>query len=493
MTVLDVDTDIYIDSSSALVTAAGAWYDAVTHHWEALSQCGDMAGSYDEARSWATSYDDHADSIVRLATDVAEAAHTYGAILHELGCNHLRAEHGATLDAPGSGPDLPPAPAPAVYQCRVPLPSAGGPGNGLIDEGLGLVEEVGIIVPDGDTTKLSTATDTWAQLAADEAVTALPAELDRIAAQFAAVTAPEIDHIDEDLRALKTAVEDVIGGFSDMSTSAASHRDGLVELRDSIKQQLEDLAEALVEEIAITAAISIAASVVSFGAGAAAGLALGSARVAALVARWGPPIRTAIHAFHRARNIASGVKVRNVLGKKGEVDRIRSLAPRRKPATPTPPRRPPLSPDDIKALQRGQVSQRPDGTTLNELLYRGERLTPEEQHQVDALKQALARLPSHEGPVVRHIDLSPEELNRYQRQTSVVEDGFVSSTTNPGGVNPAFAQSQNTEFRIMSRTGKPVGEHSGIDDEILFPSGAEFFCEDKKSIGGKTVVFLREI
>lgn len=64
---------------------------------------------------------------------------------------------------------------------------------------------------------------------------------------------------------------------------------------------------------------------------------------------------------------------------------------------------------------------------------------------------------------------------------------------NPNGTNPAFAQAQNTEIRIApGGNGVKVGEYSGLDDEVLYPSGTKFFCTKKffDESTGKVVVEL---
>jgi hypothetical protein len=45
-----------------------------------------------------------------------------------------------------------------VTLCRIPPPSAGGPGNGLETGVVGLTEKIGVTVPDGHTGKLAEAT-----------------------------------------------------------------------------------------------------------------------------------------------------------------------------------------------------------------------------------------------------------------------------------------------------------------------------------------------
>ncbi|WP_327149325.1 hypothetical protein [Nocardia sp. NBC_01329] len=125
---------------------------------------------------------------------------------------------------------------------------------------------------------------------------------------------------------------------------------------------------------------------------------------------------------------------------------------------------------------------------------RGIPLTPEEQRHADALNQALAKLPSYEGPLVRHAGLDPQELERYVPGKPVTEHGFPYSTLKPDGINPQFVSSQNTEFQIVSKTGKPVGQYATRPDEVMFPSGTGFMVHDKIVLpNGRVIIQMTEI
>lgn len=321
MTVLDVDTSVYNEAGTRLQILGTEWFAAVDGFWPTLAECKNMTGSYSEAKKWAESYDTRAEAVIKMATDLAQATQHYGSLLLEMGYNHALAEYVAA-GAVGAAPDKPATSAPAVYLCRIPLPSAGGPGSGLIDGGVKLVEAIGITVPDGNVDLLDRAATTWAAIAAAGPVQTMAAELDQVAAQFEQITSPDASFIDEDIRALKAATETTIAAFKELAASTRDHHDGQVELRAKMIDLLKELGEELLKELAISAAIAVASSVITFGIGAA----VASARVVAIAAKVGRPIRILIEGFKNGRNIGKGVKVEeNIAKHQTEIRRIEEL------------------------------------------------------------------------------------------------------------------------------------------------------------------------
>lgn len=492
MTVIDVDTDVYTNSGRALVTAAEAWFRAVDAKWSTLAGCGQMCGSYSEAVSWAQSYDTRADELIRGTRQVAEAADNYARILIELGHNHAIGDYFATIGAGGQPPTAPTMPDPAIFVCKAPLPAAGGPGQGLVDGAIGLVEKVGIVIPDGDTSKLKTAADAWTQLAAAPEVTGFVAELERIAGLFAPITAPELDHVDEDLRALRAAAADVVTGFGELAASTTEHRDALAEMRDKIAGFLDQLAKETAIEIAISATITIAASLVTFGAAAAGGAAIAAGRVAHIVARYGPKIRPLVEVF-KLRGLGRGFSaVPDFSRHRQEMQRLLDLGAKNR-ARPKPTSWvSDLTARDRHVLELGPADSR--SNNLTELLRRGDPLTPEQQRYVDDLNAALSKLPAHEGPVLRHTNLTPEQLARYEPGKPTTELGFTSTSNKPSGVDDVFVQNAKVEMQIISKNGRVYGEY-GTPDEVLFPSNTEFFVHNKfrDPATGRIIIQMSEI
>ncbi|MEU4599894.1 hypothetical protein [Nocardia sp. NPDC023988] len=481
MTLVDVDTETYYTAGKALCAAAESWWTAIDGQWAALAQCGSMCGSYEEAKTWAAQYDTKANELIDSVRQVASAADAYGRVLTELGYNHELGDYFATTEFGADLPAKPQMPPELMAFCRVPLPSAGGPGNGLSDL-IGLASEVGITVPDGDTGKLGNAATLWKNLSTAEAVTGFVAELHRIAGLFAEITAEEYDSIDEDIRAIKAAADDVVRGFAEIGASAETHRSALVTMREAIEGFLQDMAKDIALEMAITATITIAASLVTFGAAAVGGAAIAAGRVAHIVARYGPKIRPLITVF-RSNGLARGfTSVPDFANHKKEMQRLLDMraknpSTRRHGLAPNV-----LDPKDREILARGPSDQY--GNDLGGLLRRGETPTPEQQRQIDGLNEALEKLPKHEGPVVRHVNMTPEQLAEFEPNKPWGDPGFMSTSNKPDGVSDVFAGNRNVEMQIVSKNGRTYsdpdnGAPFGTDDEVLFPSNSQFMVHNK--------------
>jgi hypothetical protein len=131
---------------------------------------------------------------------------------------------------------------------------------------------------------------------------------------------------------------------------------------------------------------------------------------------------------------------------------------------------------------------------LNDAL-RTKTVDASQQARVEALNQALEKLPRHHGPVVRGTDLPLDVLARYQPDAVVTERAFLSSS-----VEPAVAQSTafagNVEFRILSKAGRDISSFSTIpgEREVLFPTGTQFYVVDRKSdpVTGRTIIEMIE-
>ncbi|MEU0872686.1 hypothetical protein [Nocardia brasiliensis] len=487
-TVLDVDTAVYYDAATKIAAGAAAWWSAIDARWPEMAKATDMAGSYTDGKEWGKSYDQRAKDILAMVTKVASAAHTYAVVLNSCGYQRALDEHGATIDA-GPAPVKPPTPMYPVLNCRVPLPSAGGPGSGLLDEGLGLVEKIGLTVPDGNATTISNAALTWDAARNAEGAAGFPAILEAAAVAFQDVAAPEVEFIDEDLRALKAAAEAALTAMGELAQSCRDHRAALDELRDLLKQQLEMVRDALIQELAITAAISVASSFITFGAGAA----IGVAGAAAICARYARPMRLIIEQWQARRRIAAGVKFDQDLTRHvRECERLEELGPAGKLKPKADPARMPLTEAEQSLLRQGPSDAR--GNSLTAALRRGD-VTPEQQRQVDALTQAMSKLPVHEGPLVRHTNVRPELLDNYvPGQRAPSDPGFMSASTNPAGSNDLLVQSSKVEFRIDSKTGRDYSSY-GTPDEVLFAPNTQFYVHSKTppDANGRVIITMSEI
>ncbi|MGW1737357.1 hypothetical protein ACWCPQ_00945 [Nocardia sp. NPDC001965] len=153
-TTVDVDPQVYYDAATALGAAALGFGRAVDNRWSALADCEEMAGSYDDAKAWAADYDARANEAVDTAMLLAEAARGYAILLGEMGYNHAMADWASVIGNTAPEPARIPDPDWISMVNRPDLPSAGGPGNGLVAEGLSgavdLLDKIGVVIPVGE-------------------------------------------------------------------------------------------------------------------------------------------------------------------------------------------------------------------------------------------------------------------------------------------------------------------------------------------------------
>jgi hypothetical protein len=328
VTVQDVDPETFYLVGKRLFELAGDMYDAFEVNVKILAETGAMAGSDDAGTAWATSYDQRVGEVLGAVDDLTVAMENYGGVVIQAGYNHAIAEHNATLGA-GAPPVKPPEPASVAGVLSAP-PSAGGPGKGLVDDALGLVEQVGVPVPDGDTDKLDKAAQAWDRLATVYQTTTVVEALEVQASIFSDTKSPEVEYIAKDLRDLRDTADAILAGCGELSQSCKDYRSALDELRAQLNGILEDLAV----ELAATAAIGIAASFVSFGVGAVAA----TAKTAHTISKFAKIISTAVTSWKISKNISKGVKkAHDIAGIRQHLQRIKNLGRREgEPGKPSP-------------------------------------------------------------------------------------------------------------------------------------------------------------
>ncbi|WP_297697699.1 ADP-ribosyltransferase [Mycobacterium sp.] len=136
----------------------------------------------------------------------------------------------------------------------------------------------------------------------------------------------------------------------------------------------------------------------------------------------------------------------------------------------------PLNSDDLAALAHYTG---PGYQDLNFALREG-ALDASQQARVDALHNALEKLPMYEGAVVRGTNLPADVLEHYRPGEIITESAFTSTSMDHAvAQSPTF--SGNTEFRIWSTTGRDVSSVSTYpgEQEILFPAGSKFYVLNK--------------
>lgn len=354
MTAQDVDPATFYDVGRGLFRLAGDLFSAFDANVKGLAETGAMAGSDDAGTAWATSYDSRVSEVLGAVNDLTVALENYGGVVIQAGYNHAVAEHNATPATAGPAPVKPPEPASAARELSSP-PSAGGPGEGLI-ELVGLVEHIGIPVPDGDTDKVDKAAQVWSQLAIGDKTGVATRSLEASAQKFTGTKTPEVDFIAKDLRELRDATQAVLDSCGELSQSCNDYKSALDELRESLKGILEDLAI----ELAATAAIAIAASFITFGAGAVAG----TAKAAHSIKKFAGIVRTAINGWKVSKNISKGVKkAHDVAGVRRRLERIKNLGRKSKREAPKPPPPPPALPSGVKPGWTSRTANNGKGTT----------------------------------------------------------------------------------------------------------------------------------
>ena len=338
MTVQDVDADTYYAVGKGLFEKAGKLYDAFNVNVGILGPTGSMAGTDDSGKAWAATYDQRAGEVLGAANDLIAALENYGGVIIQAGYNHAVAEHNATVGNQGAAPAKPPEPASTAGVLSVP-PSAGGPGRGLLDT-IGLMQQVGVPVPDGDTDKVSNAADAWDRMATVYQTTTIAEGLGVDARTFRDTHSPEVGFIVRDLEQLQSATTSVLNGCAELAQSCREYRLAL----DDLRSQLEGILEDLAEEIAMTAVIGIAASFVSFGVG---GLAA-TAKAAQSITKFARIIAEAVSAWKVTKNISKGVKrAHDIAGLRQKLQRIKNLGRKGKPDEKPPP--PPPTPPGVPA------------------------------------------------------------------------------------------------------------------------------------------------
>jgi hypothetical protein len=301
-----------------LFELAGDVYDAFAVNVRILGETGAMAGTDEAGAAWATSYDGRAGEVLGAVNDLTVALKNYGGVVIQAGYNHAVAEYNAT---PGNGeapPQRPPEPASVAGVLAAP-PSAGGPGRGLLDDALGLVEQVGLPVPDGDTVKVDKAAQAWERLATVYQTTTVVEALEVNARAFSDTHSPEVEYIVRDLRELRDATSVVLAGCRELAQSCREYKAALEDLR----HQLEDILTDLAVELAATAVISIFAACVSFGVGAA----VGTAKAAHTISKFATTIRNVVGAWKVSKRISEGIKkAHDIAGIRKRLERIKRLA-----------------------------------------------------------------------------------------------------------------------------------------------------------------------
>ena len=404
MTVQDVDPDTYYAVGKGLFEKAGKLFDAFNVNVTILGDTAAMAGTDDTGTAWAASYDQRVGEILAAGNDLTRAMENYGGVVIQAGYNHAVAEHNATPGNSGPVPTKPPEPASTAGVLSAP-PSAGGPGSGLLDN-VGLMQQVGVPVPDGDTDKVSKAADAWDRLATVYQTTTVADGLGVDARAFRETRSPEVEYIVRDLEDLQKATSAVLDGCAELAQSCRDYKAALDDLRTTLEGILEDLAV----ELAATAAIGIAASFVSFGAGAVAA----TAKAAHSVTKFARVIAEAVGAWKISKNISKGVNsAHDIAGVRTKLQRIKNLGRKNKPEEKPP------APRKLDELFNGRTPKaseledyaRSQGWTKTQTPDGPPKYVDENGITRMTVKEGSPRTPGSEGPHVELRDAGGQRID----------------------------------------------------------------------------------
>ncbi|MDL9944567.1 putative toxin [Gordonia sp. ABSL11-1] len=292
----------YYQVASALFEVGNALSKAHADTLNALSGTGEMAGTDDAGNSFADAYDTQAQAFESMGRNLGPAIHKYGRVLLQMGKNHAAAEGDSNTN--GSQDGNPPADPgePPLAMC-IAMPTAkGGEGDGL-EEVIGLLQKVGIPVPNGNTGKLDTASAAWSKVAADSGGS-YKGKLSGVSGMFGDLNGDEIDVVIEDLEELDSFIDEYTELAAALKDSVESHKEYLGQVRSQMDGLLNDMAK----DLAVDAVITVGLAVVTAGFGGT----VGAAKLTATVTRYGAKIRNVIETVKRTR---AGIKVGNFFEK----------------------------------------------------------------------------------------------------------------------------------------------------------------------------------
>ncbi|KAA0018528.1 hypothetical protein [Antrihabitans cavernicola] len=243
-----------------------------------------MAGDYENVKPWSAGYDKQASNIAKSFASLANGLWKYGDVLNAAGYNWALANYRADPNPnKGPAPVQPPRDTGVVFLDAPVPPSAGGNGDGLDSNIPGLLQHIGLPVPNGDRDKLNVAANAWDVFAKADSVTGAADKIKTIADTFAGIDAPEVQMLTGHLGTLQQGAAMIAKASAQLATPVGEHHTELNTMRGSI----EHGEDTLYKELAVTAVIGVVAVALTGGAAAL----VGGARAGALIADLGLWIR----------------------------------------------------------------------------------------------------------------------------------------------------------------------------------------------------------
>ncbi|MEU4813329.1 EndoU domain-containing protein [Nocardia fluminea] len=235
---VSVTPKTFYDAGTDCINAAGAFDAFFTLAMGGLIECEKMGGSFAAASDWSRSYDDRASELTALAANLVSALSNYSNIVTNLGYVHALADNNPNNDDPPKALPI------LKGLVHISPPSAGGPGNGLVDKlGVGLIEQLGVSVPDGNIERLDLARIVWETMATGDVIVANIDKLQKLPGTFEDQKSDDATAVMEDLKQLHSAAIDLQHACSELAGSCRDHRAALIQLRDDITRVIEDVAK----------------------------------------------------------------------------------------------------------------------------------------------------------------------------------------------------------------------------------------------------------
>ncbi len=298
---MEVDPQQYYAGAKVCNDLADAIHSALQENDVKLRTCASAAGSDETGKEWATKYNARLEEFYMLVYDsLIPALDNYSGILDQGGYNWALANYEARHDKSGHQPPAKPGIRPYNTRKLGLVHVVNGPGNGLKDGTIGLVNQIGIPVPDGDTDELQQVADAWKSLATQKSE-ALRGPLANLTKAFGTSNSPDAPDVVDDLLDLQSVVEEAIGMFTELGDMVQDQKNDVDHLR---KELLVTALEALALEVGTKAVLSFASSFCTFGLAAA----VGAAAIAASVAKWGPRIAKIIREWNDAKKLRQAAK-----------------------------------------------------------------------------------------------------------------------------------------------------------------------------------------
>ena len=141
--------------------------------------------------------------------------------------------------------------------------------------------------------------------------------------------------------------------------------------------------------------------------------------------------------------------------------------------------------EDIYALNTYKSAE---SYKINDLLRRGEPLSPQEKEIIGNIERAIAKLPVYKGEVYRSLESDMmTDLERFNQEHIPGRIVSYQAFTSTGTI--VYDESMDIQLIIESKTGRDMRKYNPMEQEILFPRGSRFLITKRE--GNK--IWMKEI